>query len=256
MELHCECCNSAYEQGDRFCGGCRAQVDLPKLPEWGALPPVPPPFPEPSRHRGRNSFFVILGVILVGCGIVCAALLLWPRPDPIETIDEIQRAYTNRDVASFDRDVDIESILTGLARDTVNFVAVSDYSPTYRLLTALPRYFLLQKVRKWVIPKLVEVTRETVSGGDPSVDLPANDFGMNPRLYELLSEAISKDLSFQGARLVSNSGTSAIVDVIVNSKLSEQPIVVRLRMKPDGDHWKVVSIENVAEIVGQVANGE
>jgi hypothetical protein len=60
-------------------------------------------------------------------------------------------------------------------------------------------------------------------------------------------------LTYQGvqSKTVMNN-TDAVLKVIVGSSLSNQPVIVQIKMRRDGDHWRVVSVDDLAGLMAQL----
>jgi len=63
----------------------------------------------------------------------------------------------------------------------------------------------------------------------------------------------SSQLTYQGVQsktIVNN--TDATLRVNVLSSASTQPVTVQIRMRRDGDHWRVIAIDDLAGLLSQM----
>jgi hypothetical protein len=62
----------------------------------------------------------------------------------------------------------------------------------------------------------------------------------------------ASQLTYQGVQSKAITNDNAELTVGVTSSVSSQPISVHIKMRRDGDHWRVVAVENLAGLLNQL----
>jgi hypothetical protein len=203
----------------------------------------------------KSHFGVWLGVIFGVIAIVVIVLLiaLFSGPKPETSLDQLRTAYLQHDQASFDKFVDVNSVLNDWTDQGVNEWLKQQSAGA--LETAAVQV-IAGAVKSAYIPGLSQsVDQMVVSGTLPDQSQNSDDkvtAFLTGFVSSVLRSIASSQLTYQGVQSKSITNNDAEVTVGVTSSLSAQPFSVRLKMHLDGDHWRVVAVENLAGLLNQL----
>jgi len=113
-------------------------------------------------------------------------------------------------------------------------------------------------VKSAYLPTLSQsVDQVVVSGTLPDQSQNGSNDPVTAFVVNFISSIVrniaSSQLTYQGvqSKTVVNN-TDAVLKVIVGSSLSNQPVIVQIKMRRDGDHWRVVSVDDLAGLLNQL----
>lgn len=178
-----------------------------------------------------------------------AAFIYLSGPRPENSLESARIAYQSRDAQAFHEYVDIVSILSDWV-DQASGAALTKTSGAGEqalvlgaatLFKAIGIPYFAQQVETWLM-----------TGQSPDSSTVASAGATGAYLSGVLHTLATSGLRYQGIAAESRSGTDAILDVNVSSPVSNQPLVVRIRMRPSAGHWRIVAIEDIAGLMRQL----
>jgi len=90
---------------------------------------------------------------------------------------------------------------------------------------------------------------QSQNGGNDQVTVFVTSF-----VSSMIRNVASSQLTYQGVKFKTvTNNNDAELTVNVSSSLSAQPISVRIKMRRDGDHWRVVAVEDLAGLLNQLS---
>lgn len=175
-------------------------------------------------------------------------------PKAEDAVDGARTAYLQHDQVSFDKYVDVQNVLSDGTDQMVNHWLAQNKSGAVvtagaGILTAYVKTNYLpafaQSVDQWVVSGTWP--DQTQSSDSSSASAMAANF-----VSSMLRTVAASQLTYQG--VVSNSVNDATADLSVNmgTSMSSQPVIVRLRLQKDGDHWRIEAIEDLAGLMEQL----
>lgn len=260
--IFCRACGKQSPAGYDFCESCGAplhgNVSAPPPPVLPQPPaqqyaPTPSAIPPPRKsHLGvwLGVIFATLAIIVI---VVLVALLSGPKPE--DSLDQLRTAYLQHDQAGFDKYVDVNSVLNDWTDQGVNeWLKEQNAGP----LEAATVQVVAGAVKSAYIPGLSQsVDQMVVSGTLPDQSQNSDDKAtafLTGFVSSIIRSLASSQLTYQGVQSKTITNDSAKVNVGVSSSVSTQPITVRVKMHRDGDHWRVVAIEDLAGLLNQLSS--
>ncbi len=258
--IFCRVCGKQSPAGYDFCESCGAPLHgnasappPPVRPQ--ARPqqyaPTPSAIPPPRKSHLGVWLGVIFGVLAIVIIVLLVALLSEPKPE--DSLDQLRTAYLQHDQASFDKYVDVNSVLNDWTDQGVNeWLKEQNAGP----LEAATVQVVAGAVKSAYIPGLSQsVDQMVVSGTLPDQSQNSDDKAtafLTGFVSSIIRSLASSQLTYQGVQSKTITNDSAEVNVGVSSSLSTQPITVRVKMHRDSDHWRVVAVEDLAGLLNQL----
>ncbi|MGA8763354.1 MAG: hypothetical protein WB562_10860 [Candidatus Sulfotelmatobacter sp.] len=207
--------------------------------------------PKSSLHRVRHYLKIVTLVVLGGIALSAAYFYLH-TPDPAISLDQVRLAYAQQDQLSFDKYVDVPAVLENGIDQFADYYALQ-----HRI--AHPVFFKagISLGKQMYLPQIAQsVDNFVVTGNLPELPVWATD---NATVSEAISDAanvlhrlIQAQLTYQGVVSETVSGADAKVEVRIRSPLSTGSMTVRLQMRRVHDHWRIVAIEDVPQILQEM----
>jgi hypothetical protein len=254
----CRVCASLTDESATFCGSCGAPLQ-PRERQSGherlAAPDPQAPVPEqpdPSR-RPRTLIGVSIGVCVVAV-IVLIFLFMGSGPKPDDSLDAARQAYLQHDQANFDKYVDVSSVLGDwVDQGLSNFLQEehAGVAQTFALESAM------QAAKSAYLPAVSQSVDEFVISGTVPAESQAGGSDIGSRLLAgFLSSALRKlastQLSYEGVSSETTSGTNAFLNVKVGTPIKSDPLIVKIKMQKEGDHWRVVAVQDIEDLLRQL----
>jgi hypothetical protein len=214
--------------------------------------PMPPPIP-PKR---KSHIGIWLGVIFLTLAMLVIVLVIavFSGPKPGDALDQARTAYLQHDQASFDKYVDVNSVLSDWTDQGVNvWLKQQNAGP----IESAAAQIVAGTLKGVYLPNLAQsVDQMVVSGTLPDQSqTDQNDQAtafVTSFMSSVLRSIASSQLTYQGVQTKTITNDNAELTVGVTSPLSSQPISVRIKMRRDGDHWRVVGVEDLAGLLNQI----
>lgn len=187
--------------------------------------------------------------------IVVFAVILNSGPKPEDSLDQARTAYLQHDQASFDKYVDVNSVLSDWTDQGVNVWLKQQNAGAVETAAA---QIIVGTLKSAYLPGLAQsVDQMVVSGTPPDQSQNGQTDQVGTFVTGFVSSVIrniaSSQLTYQGVQsktIVNN--TDATLRVNVLSSASTQPVTVQIRMRRDGDHWRVIAIDDLAGLLSQM----
>jgi hypothetical protein len=221
--------------------------------------------------------FVGCSAVVTVLSVVYAALLLTtPSPLPEQSIQEARNAYLNHDLASFKNYVDVNSILSDGFDQLVVSPVVRNAAQSNSDLGGLLAAGVAATAaagKQVYLPELSQEVEQFVVTGSVQNQSQDDAFGIAAGSEILRMLAISQ-LRYDGienTRQISDSVTLVTVRVrnSVTSKAQQTtfnttygsisvvpvetpPVLITLKLRAAGDHWQIVSIQNLPDLAKQL----
>lgn len=263
--IFCRACGKPASAGHDFCDSCGAPLrgNLPAPPvqvqqvapaqQYVSIPP--PPLPK------RKSFLWLWLTVAAVIVVIILAVIIIPflgGPDPGDSLDQARAAYLQHDQASFDKYVDVNSVLSDWTDQGVNGWLKNQNAGAF-LTTATQ--LLAGTMKSAYLPALAQSVDQWVVSGTLPADPSQTDQNDQSSVFvtAFLSTGLrtlaSSQLTYQGIQSKSVINDNAELTFNVGSSLSTQPILVHVRMRRVGDHWQVKAVEDLAGLLSQVTPG-
>ena len=267
--IFCRTCGKPSPAGHDFCQSCGAPLrgNIPAAPmQVQQAPPaqqysppqqyiqIPPP-PPPKRKSFLWLWLTAAAVIVV----IIFAIIIIPflaGPDPGDSLDQARAAYLQHDQASFDKYVDVNSVLSDWTDQGVNGWLKQQNAGTAETILAqglsgtlkslyLPAF--AQSVDQWVVSGTLPADQSQTDQNDQS------SVFVTAFLSTGLRTLASSQLTYQGIQSKFVTNDNAELTFNVGSSLSTQPILVHVKMRRVGDHWQVKAVEDLAGLLSQIS---
>ncbi|MGA2262770.1 MAG: hypothetical protein ABSH28_15215, partial [Acidobacteriota bacterium] len=178
--------------------------------------------------------------------------LLLYVPDPGRSIDDARQAYMAQDLASFDKYVDVQSVLDSGIDQFVDFYIQNhhvDHPTIYKML--------IDGGKRVYLPQLSQSVEQLVVTGNiqslPSwVTDNATMSQVTSSISKVLHDLARSQLVYLGVRTVAISGKTAGLDIEVGQRSGGSPVLVSLRMQRVGFHWRITAIDNIPSVITQL----
>jgi hypothetical protein len=157
------------------------------------------------------------------------------------------------DQASFDKYVDVNSVLNDWTDQGVNEWLKQQNAGALETATV---QVVAGAVKSAYIPDLSKsVDQMVVSGTLPDQSQNSDDKTtafITGFVSSVVRNIAASQLTYQGVQSKAITNDNAELTVGVTSSVSSQPISVHIKMRRDGDHWRVVAVENLAGLLNQL----
>jgi hypothetical protein len=259
--VFCRACGKQSPASYDYCESCGA-------PLRGSAPAAPAPIqasapaqqsvatPSALPPKRKSHVGLLLGVIFLALAliVVVVVLVIFSGPKPEDSLDQARTAYLQHDQANFDKYVDVNSVLSDWTDQGVNVWLKQQNAGPIETAAA---QIVAGTLKGVYLPNLAQsVDQMVVSGTLPD----QSQTGQNDQatvfvtsfMSSVLRNIASSQLTYQGLQSKSITNDNAELTVGVTSPLSSQPISVRIKMRRDGDHWRVVGVEDLAGLLNQI----
>lgn len=163
-------------------------------------------------------------------------------------------AVQAHDMVGFEKYVDISSVTSHLVDDvTQQGSALTSLLPGGSLATGLAMRMLKPTLAKAAHK---EVQRYVETGSLEAAAAAAPKRLVNISLTGLASKVVSPDSKFKGVKYTREEGDNAYVGLEVSQPRYDTTMVVEVKMRRQGDHWRMTQITNSAELLRGVARLE
>jgi hypothetical protein len=261
--IFCRVCGKPASAGHDFCNSCGAPLrgNLPAPPvqvqqsapaqQYVSIPPPPPP--------KRKSFLWLWLTAAAVIVVIILAVIIIPflsGPDPGDSLDQARAAYLQHDQVSFDKYVDVNSVLSDWTDQGVNGWLKQQNAGTIETAAA---QILAGTMKSAYLPALAQSVDQWVVSGTVPPDPSQTDQNDQSSVFvtAFLSSALrtlaSSQLTYQGIQSKFITNDNAELTFNVGSSLSTQPILVHVKMKRVGDHWQVKAVEDLAGLLSQIS---
>lgn len=258
----CGACGKHVEPGNEFCPACGAPLHHQARPNFsggaqqnlgatvvdprGAIAPV-------RRSHVGLWLLTIFGIIVLFVIVLVVVLNAGPKPE--DSLDQMRAAYLAHDQATFDKYVDVNSVLSDWTDQSVNALMKQQNAGAIETAAA---QVLAGTAKGAVLPGLAQSVDQMVvtgtlpdqsqNGGNDQVTVYVTSF-----ISSVIRNIATSQLTYQGvqSKTVVNK-TDAVVKVICGTSLSSQPVIVEVKMHLDGDHWRVVAVDDVPGLLRQL----
>lgn len=260
--VFCPACGKQSPSNHDFCEACgaplRGTVPATRVPIQTPAPTqqsVPAPTALPPKRKSHVGLLV--GVILAALAllIVVIVLVVLSGPKPEDSLDQVRTAYLQHDQASFDKYVDVNSVLGDWTDQGVNvWLKQQNAGP----IESAAAQIVAGTLKGVYLPGVAQsVDQLVVTGSLPEQSqTDQNDQAtvfVTAFMSSILHSVATSQLTYQGVQSKTIINDNAELTVGVTSSLSSQPISVRIKMRRDGDHWRVVAVEDLAGLLNQIS---
>lgn len=260
--IFCGACGKHVEPGNEFCPACGAPLHHQARPVFsgGAQQNVGTTVVEPREpiapvRRSHVGLWLLGAFAVIALLVIVVVAVVMSGPKPEDSLDQMRAAYLQHDQASFDKYVDVSSVLGDWTDQSVNMWLKQQNAGAFEKAAA---DILAGTVKSAYLPTLSQsVDQVVVSGTLPDQSQNGSNDPVTAFVVNFISSTIrniaSSQLTYQGvqSKTVVNN-TDAVLKVIVGSSLSPQPVIVQIKMRRDGDHWRVISVDDLAGLLNQL----
>ena len=163
-------------------------------------------------------------------------------------------AVQAHDMATFEQYVDVSSVTSHLVDDvTQQSSAITALLPGGSLVTGMAMRLLKPALAKAAHN---EVQRYVETGSLEAAAAAAPKRLVNISLTGLASKVVSPDSEFKGVKYTREEGDNAFVGLEMSQPRYDTTMVVEVKMRRQGDHWRMTQITNSAELLRGVARLE
>lgn len=163
-------------------------------------------------------------------------------------------AVKTHDIATFEKYVDVSSVTTHLVDDVAQQgAALTSLMPGGSLLMGGALRLIKPTLAKAAHK---EVQRFVETGSLEAAAAAAPKRLMNISLAGLASKIVSPDSKFKGIKYSREEGDNAYVGLEVTQPKYDTTMVVEVRLRRQGDHWRLTEITNTGELLRKVAQLE
>ncbi len=270
----CAACGAEAQPGSGFCTKCGKPLavaapnaatgaqpvapatTIPVAPAEVAAPVAVPIATSPMARKSHTGLWI--AIVIVAAIVVVFAIVIGLEtiagPKPEDAVDGARTAYLQHDQANFDKYVDVTSVLSDGTDQGVNewlrenntgalgTVVVQTIAAAVKS-SYLPS--IAQNVDQWVVSG-------TLTDQPQSADSNATNAWVANFVSSGLRTLAASNLTYQGVASRSVSDTSADLNLNMGTSLSSQPVSVKLRLQKEGDHWRIVAIEDLAGLMAQL----
>jgi hypothetical protein len=191
-------------------------------------------------------------VLLAGVAGVFAVIGLSTSssPSPEDSLQEARAAYMRRDLASFKTYVDVHAILS----DGMDQATSSASEAVGGGILGAAVAITAASGKQVYLPELSQQVEQFVVTGSVPNQSESDAFKIALGSNFLRTLATSQ-LTYGGisdTRKISDD--LALVTVRVQSSLSSRPVLVTFKLRSTGNHWQIVSIQNLAGLLTQLSD--
>lgn len=259
--IFCRACGKQSPSNYEFCEACgaplrgtvpAAQVLLQPPAPASQYAQMPPPIP-PKR---KSHLGIWLAVVFLTLAMLTVVLVVevFGGSKPEDSLDQARTAYLQHDQASFDKYVDVNSVLSDWTDQGVNvWLKQQNAGP----IESAAAQIIAGTLKGAYLPNLAQSVDQMVVSGtlpDQSQTEPNDQttIFVTSFMSSVLRSIASSQLTYQGVQSKTITNDNAELTVGVTSPLSSQPISVHIKMRRDGDHWRVVAVEDLAGLLNQI----
>ena len=197
---------------------------------------------------------LLLLLVLVALGAGGYYYYLSLKNGPKGAMAQAAAAVQTHDMATFEKYVDVSSVTTHLVDDVAQQgAALTSLVPggslavggALRLLKPLLAKAAHQEVQRYV---------ETGSLAAAAAAAPKRL--VNISLTGLASKVVSADSEFKGIKYSREEGDNAYMGLEVSQPKYDTTMVVEVKLRRQGDHWRLTEITNTGELLRSVAQLE
>ena len=197
---------------------------------------------------------LLLLLVLVALGAGGYYYYLSLKNGPKGAMAQAAAAVQTHDMATFEKYVDVSSVTTHLVDDVAQQgAALTSLMPggslavggALRLLKPLLAKAAHQEVQRYV---------ETGSLAAAAAAAPKRL--VNISLTGLASKVVSADSEFKGIKYSREEGDNAYMGLEVSQPKYDTTMVVEVKLRRQGDHWRLTEITNTGELLRSVAQLE
>jgi hypothetical protein len=261
--VFCRACGKPSLAGHDFCDSCgaplRGNLPTPPVQVLQAAPApqyvsiLPPP---PQKRKSFLWLWLTAATVIVVIIFAIVIIPLLSGPDPGDSLDQARAAYLQHDQASFDKYVDVNSVLSDWTDQGVNgWLKQQNAGPIETAAAQL----LSGTMKSAYLPALAQSVDQWVVSGTLPPDPSQTDQNDQSSVFvtAFLSSALrtlaSSQLTYQGIQSKFVTNDNAELTFNVGSSLSAQPITVHVKMVRVGDHWQVKAVEDLAGLLNQIS---
>ena len=250
----CVHCGAQLNPQGRYCSACGQSSDALPAP----LSP-PPPSPsvavptqlnsgtEPIRKRPRHIFRNIV-LIVFGIAVTATVLFVTNQPKPEDSIEKVRTAYLQRDAATFDEYVDVQSILNDWTDQVLRMWVDSGKDQLEAMgIAAAAKTFFVPKIAPSVEQAILSRQVVNTEGGDVNY--------ITSFLSNGIRALIASQISYQGVASESQYKPDVCLDLSVGTSISAQTFLVKVVLERSGDHWRIVKINDLGGLLQQLHPG-
>jgi len=260
--VFCGSCGKHVEPGNEFCPACGAPLHHQARPTTSGIPQqnlgavvVDPREAIAPPRRSHVGLWLLGAFAVIALLVILVVVVVNSGPKPEDSLDQARLAYLHHDQATFDKYVDVNSVLGDWTDQGVNMWLKQQNAGAIEQAAA---QILAGTVKSAYLPTLSQsVDQVVVSGTLPDQSQNGSNDPVTAFVVNFISSIVrniaSSQLTYQGvqSKTVVNN-TDAVLKVIVGSSLSNQPVIVQIKMRRDGDHWRVVSVDDLAGLLNQL----
>ena len=244
--MFCTQCGASNPDNASFCSACGKPM---------AVPPTQPNPPQRHSHTLRNLTWIAAAAAAT---IIAAVALsgpgLFPGPSSEDLLVMAGTAFAHQDAQAFDNYVDVQSVLGDWTDQAASSWLANNSSSVGDTLIANG---IVTGFKSLILPQFVaSVEQDFLRNRVPDQPQASNSDNATNYMTLFLTNGvralIASQISYEGIASQSRSGSDAVLDVRVRSPLSNSPLLVRVDMRRAGDHWRIVSIPNVAGLLTQL----
>ena len=207
--------------------------------------------PQRRSHTLRN-----LALVAVAIAAVIVAAILLSGPSPKDSLEKAGAAFAHQDAQAFDNYVDVQSILGDWTDQAASSWLANNNGSAGDALIANG---LVAGFKSLFVPKIASSVEQELLGNRTSDQPQSNDSDattnyMASFLSSGIHSLITSQLKYQGSR-PKQSPVPMLFSTCGCVTSQQQPLIVQVRMRLAGDHWRIVAIPDVAGIAGAIASG-
>jgi len=173
---------------------------------------------------------------------------------PQGALAQAAAAVKMRDMATFEKYVDVSSVTTHLVDDVAQqSSAITSLLPGGSLLMGGALRLLKPALAKAAHQ---EVQRYVETGSLEAAAAAAPKRLVNLSLTGLASKVASPDSEFKGISYTREEGDQAFMGLEVSQPKYDTTMVVEVKLRRQGDHWRLTEITNTGELLRNAARLE
>ena len=199
----------------------------------------------------KKLLLLVLLLALVGGGYYYYRTL---KSGPNGALVAAAAAVQTHDMASFEKYVDVNSVTSHLVDDvTQQGSALTSLMPGGSLVMGGAMRLIKPALAKAAHN---EVQRYVETGSLEAAAAAAPKRLVNISLTGLASKVVSPESEFKGIKYTREEGDNAFVGLEVSQPKYDTTMVVEVKLRRQGDHWRMTQITNSAELLRGVAQLE
>jgi hypothetical protein len=271
--MFCIYCGASNPDNASFCSICGKAVAVPPAQATVSVPqekqvresesaaepvqpvsisPPIPALPNPPRRRSHTLRNITWIAVAIAAAIIAAILLSGPSPK--DSLEKAGAAFAHQDAQAFHNYVDVQSVLGDWTDQAAASWLINSNNNAGQTLVIDG---LAAGFKALFVPQLASSVEQEILSQRVS-DRPQSNSSDNATNYmtNFLSSGIhslmTSQLRYQGVASQIKSGSDVVLDVRLGSPLSSSPLIVRVKMRQAGDHWRIVAIPDVAGLLAQL----